>query len=405
MKYIHHIQMKKSLSLLCKEYIQKITNSIQKKIAYQQNKSLSPYSKIFGFFHHLSKAGTITEPIDARLRIHLSRLSATNDSSVNQTHRFPIFFKNVKLLLLCIIGVIQMHAQADSIRIEKIIQSDWAAYIHIPEKNEKYPAIITLGGAEGGLSFSEVEANDMVEEGFVVMRLGYFKYTASTRKQKLSEIRIEKVQEAIQWLKQQPSVDSSKISLLGISKGAELALCVASLTPDIKAVVAHVPSHVVWYGLGKMKGLHRSSWSYKGQPLPFVPYAKPKSGWFTKRIAEFYEAGLEAHTEKIAPAAIPVENMKCPVLLTSGGLDDIWPSALMAKEIEKRLHENNFQYDVKRINFPDAGHGLFGKLPDQNDQEAMQKLASGGGTPLANYNARQETWKVTFEFLRRNLNG
>jgi uncharacterized protein len=308
------------------------------------------------------------------------------------------------LLFISMTAAMQVHASADSIRIEKIIQSDWAAYIHIPAHNAKYPAVITLGGAEGGLSFSEDEANKMVKEGFVIMRLGYFKYTASTMKQKLEEIRIEKVQEAIQWLKKYSEVDSNKIALLGISKGSELALSVAALTPDVKAVVAHVPSHVVWYGLGKMKGLKKSSWSYQGQPLSFLPYSKPKSGWFTKRIAEFYEAGLSAYPDKIAEAIIPVEKISCPILLTSGGKDDIWPSAFMARQIESRLKENNFQFEIQHLTFPEAGHGLFGELPNREDTSAFANLASGGGTAQANYEAREKTWAETFSFLRKQLN-
>jgi dienelactone hydrolase len=263
------------------------------------------------------------------------------------------------------------------------------------------PVIVTLGGTEGGLSFTEQEANVMVREGFIVMRLGYFKYSKSTMKQTLKELRIEKVFEAIDWVKRFPEVDSARIALLGISKGAELALLVASKSTSIKAVAAHVPSHVVWYGIGDWKGLNKSSWTWQGEPMAFLPYGKPKSGWFTKRIAEFYESGLESYPEKIPPALIPVENISGPVLVSSGGKDDIWPSAFMAHELEKRLRLNGFPFEVQHLHFPEAGHGIFGLLPDQKDDKAMKSLAEGGGSSMANYEARKQTWQQTFSFFRR----
>lgn len=293
-------------------------------------------------------------------------------------------------------------AQAsDTIRIEKVMQSDWAAYVHFPATQTPLPAIITLGGAEGGLSFTKEEANLMVDEGFVVMRLGYFKYSEGTEEQILKEIRIEKVLEAIDWLKKNPSVDSTKIALLGVSKGAELALLVASKTKSVKAVAAHVPSHVVWYGMGKWKGLNKSSWTWQGAPLAFLPYAKPASGWFTDRIAEFYEAGLKEYPEQIPPAIIPVENISGPILLSSGGKDDIWPSAYMAHELEKRLQTQGFLFEVRHLHFPEAGHGIFGLLPDQSDEESMRSLAFGGGSSTANYQARSQTWQETFLFFKK----
>jgi len=305
------------------------------------------------------------------------------------------------IMLLLAVLTSQALKASDSIRIEKVIRSDWGAYIHFPASQKPLPIIITLGGAEGGLSFIEEEANAMAREGFVVMRLGYFKYSKSTLEETLNEIRVEKVFEAIDYIVKSPFVDPSKIALIGVSKGAELALLVGSKNSSVKAVVAHLPSHVVWYGMGKQKGLNKSSWTYEGKPLPFVPYGKPKSGWFTKRIAEFYEAGLEKNADRVPSAIIEVEKISGPVLLSSGAKDAIWPSSFMANEIENRLKSKSFPFEVKHLHFPEAGHGIFGILPDVNDEKAMNQLADGGGGVQANYRAREQTWIETFLFLKK----
>jgi len=311
----------------------------------------------------------------------------------------------IQVLALSISILISFNLKAsDTTKVEKIIKPDWGAYLHIPPTQKPLPVIITLGGSEGGLSFIKEEADLMVKEGFIVMRFGYFKFSKTTMKQTLKELRIEKVMEAIDLLKKNPLVDSSKIAILGISKGAELGLIVASKTKSVKVVAAHLPSHVVWYGMGTWKGLNKSSWTWQGEPMAFVPYAKPKSGWFTRRIAEFYEAGMETYTDRIPPATIKVEKINGPILLSSGGKDDIWPSSVMAFEIEKRLKTKQFPFEVKHLHFPNAGHGLFGLLPDQNDEKSMSSLAGGGGSSIENYNARKQTWDETFSFIKKALN-
>ena len=312
--------------------------------------------------------------------------------------------KRIPLVLgFFLLGLSRSAFATDTIRIEKLLREDWGAYVHFPPVSQPLPAIVTLGGSEGGLSFSREEADSMAREGFVVMRLGYFKFSKSTMSQILKEIRVEKVFDAIQWLKQQPGVDSNRIGLMGISKGAELALVVASKNNSIKAVAAHVPSHVVWYGLGERIGLNASSWTWEGKPMAFVPSSKPKSGWFTKRIAEFYEAGLEKHADKIPAATIPVEQIAGPVLLTSGAKDDIWPSGLMAAAVMQRLEQQKFPYAFRHLSYPEAGHAVFGELPDQADKKGMEALAFGGGTPTGNYEARKQSWQETMAFFRKAL--
>lgn len=135
----------------------------------------------------------------------------------------------------------------------------------------------------------------------------------------------------------------------------------------------------------------------------FLPYSKPKSGWFTKRIAEFYEAGTDRYPKKIRPATIAVENISGPIFLSPGSKDDIWPTAFMASEIEKWLQTTGFSFEIKHLHFAEAGHAIFGLLPAQHDEQSMNAVASGGGTTIDNHNARKQTWIETFAFFKKDL--
>ena len=73
------------------------------------------------------------------------------------------------------------------------------------------------------------------------------------------------------------------IGVWGASKGSELALLAASLFGDIKAVVAKSASAYVFEGIGEEMGkVHKSSWTWKGEGVPFVPLE------FTMRIGASY---------------------------------------------------------------------------------------------------------------------
>ncbi|MDT7933069.1 MAG: acyl-CoA thioester hydrolase/BAAT C-terminal domain-containing protein [Sphingomonadaceae bacterium] len=74
-----------------------------------------------------------------------------------------------------------------------------------------------------------------------------------------------------EWLKAQPEADANRIGLWGASKGAEFALIAASRYDWVKAVVAVVPSDVVWEGWGG-SGPATASFAFDGRPLAFEPY-------------------------------------------------------------------------------------------------------------------------------------
>ncbi|MFF9347845.1 hypothetical protein [Streptomyces sp. NPDC014734] len=67
-----------------------------------------------------------------------------------------------------------------------------------------------------------------------------------------------------------------RIGVLGSSKGAEAALHLSVLLPGVDAVVALSPTSPTWANVGPghdgRDRPYRSSWTWRGEPLPFVPY-------------------------------------------------------------------------------------------------------------------------------------
>jgi hypothetical protein len=145
---------------------------------------------------------------------------------------------------------------------------------------------------------------------YAALALAYFAADALPRN--LERVPLETVDRAVEWLRKQPTVDPNRIAIVGVSKGAELALLSASRNPRIKAVVAIAPSSVVFQNLGRGRA-STSSWTSGGADVPFAPFIQSDAFDKTRRLVDLYEASLE-----VAPPAarIPVERISGPILLT-----------------------------------------------------------------------------------------
>ena len=255
-------------------------------------------------------------------------------------------------------------------------------------------AVIVLGGSEGGLGGSRGLARHLADEGFGAIAVSYFGEAGQLPK--LDQIPIEPVGRALAWLQARPEIHGP-IAVMGISKGAELALLTASREPEIKAVVVGVPSSVVWAGIDMAGGPVGSSWTANGQPLTYTHYDLSKG--FTG-VFNLYNDSLTAAP---AEARIPVETIQGPVMMVSGQADSLWPSSRMANEVEERLKEHHFAYPVVNIAYPDVGHAAFG-IPVAPDAPGLERATYLGGTLPGLVAARADGWPRILAFLRTALN-
>lgn len=266
-------------------------------------------------------------------------------------------------------------------------------YVSTELKGAKMPAMIVLGGSEGGLGAGAAhDAQLIASHGYVVLQLAYF--DAPGLPKELGLIPLEYFKTAIDWLRAQPGVDSQRLGIEGTSIGGEVALVVASHFPEIKAVAAAVPSSVVWPGISHTSASPPSTFTLTGNPLPDLPY-----GWSgpSTSIFDLYAKGLAAigaHRDAI----IPVERINGPVILVCGEKDTIWPSCLMSDQIARRLKAHGFKYAVKQLKYPEAGHAVFGP-PEPQGSDRIPKLAALGGTGEGNQAARLDDWPKVMAFM------
>lgn len=110
-----------------------------------------------------------------------------------------------------------------------------------PAEIDSCPGVILLHGASGWRAVLAELAADMADSGFVVLALDYYAEAGATA---IGSARLEKwpeyqeaVRRAVAYMDSMPAVSGRPVGLVGFSRGAFLAVSVASSLPSVGAVV------------------------------------------------------------------------------------------------------------------------------------------------------------------------
>ncbi len=231
-----------------------------------------------------------------------------------------------------------------------------------PASEDTPPLVVLLGGSDGGIWFGRI-AQDFIGRGVSTAGLSYFGHDGQS--DHLVERPLEPIANALAALRSSRGAPRRCMALVGVSKGGELALVLASyqdelaaadLLPIADAYVAAVPSHVVWQAPHATLRI-RSSWSLGGDPMAFVPFR-----WLSPNLTDVFFNRLEvgeflsdslSNQDAVDAAAIPVERIAQPTLLIAGRHDRMWPSLAMsqaAMDRAERLNPNTpLQLDVREL--------------------------------------------------------
>nr|WP_284698541.1 alpha/beta fold hydrolase [Thermomonas mangrovi] len=217
------------------------------------------------------------------------------------------------------------------------------------------PLLVGLGGSEGGNPWAserwKEQRERFLDQGYALLALGYFGTPNSP--EHLDRISLDGVHAAIMEAARDPRVDGRCIAVIGGSRGAELALLLASHYPEIRAVVAIVPGSAVFPAL--TDAMTTSGFSLRDQPLPFVPMtwaATPHL--FTGDLRAAF-ATMMRDTAAMQRAAIRVERIDGPVQFVSAAKDEMWPSKEMADAMMRRLQAHGFRHPAEHVVVP-GGH-------------------------------------------------
>ncbi len=175
------------------------------------------------------------------------------------------------------------------------------------------------------------------------------------------EIPLEYFAEGIAWLKSQVSVLGDRVAIVGASRGGELSLLLGSVFPDeIAAVVAKVPSGVIWGGIGREAKPDAVAWTYEGRAVAPLAGEESEGNELPRRdgaivlTPAFEERLASASAQELANATIPIERFGGPVLLLSGEDDAMWPSVALSEIVVERGVAAG-QLEIRHLHYRDAG--------------------------------------------------
>lgn len=277
------------------------------------------------------------------------------------------------------------------------------AEFYVPDHRGKLPALVLIGGSEGGIGSVSRLAADFSKHGYAVLALAYWAETGLP--QTLESVPLEYFDQATAWLKARPEVNPKAIGAIGISRGSEAVLLLASRNPDIRAVGAFSPSSVVWQGLNFQNPMSmKAAWTLGGKDVPFARPAGEayRANAALKPMFELVMAEADRHPE----TAIPVEKIRGPILLISGKADNLWPSETFARRIEARLKARRFRYPVTHLSYDGAGHAVFAGDPASpplvRRATAPADIVLGGDGP-SDARAWADDWPKTLAFFDHAL--
>uniref|UniRef100_A0A2K5Z9T5 BAAT/Acyl-CoA thioester hydrolase C-terminal domain-containing protein n=1 Tax=Mandrillus leucophaeus TaxID=9568 RepID=A0A2K5Z9T5_MANLE len=256
-----------------------------------------------------------------------------------------------------------------------------------------FPGIVDMFGTGGGLL--EYRASLLAGKGFAVLALAYYNYEDLPKTMDI--LHLEYFEEAVNYLLSHPEVKGPGVGLLGVSKGGELCLSMASFLKGITAAV------IINGSVANVGGtLH-----YKGETLPPVGVNRnrikvTKDGYAD--IVDVLNSPLEGPDQK---SFIPVERAESTFLFLVGQDDHNWKSEFYANEACKRLQAHG-RRKPQIICYAGAGHYIeppYFPLCRASLHALVGSAIIFGGEPRAHAMAQVDAWKQLQTFFHKHLGG
>ncbi|NXH75417.1 ACOT1 thioesterase, partial [Hydrobates tethys] len=265
------------------------------------------------------------------------------------------------------------------------------ATLFLPPGPGPFPGLIDLYGSGGGLV--EYRASLLASRGFVTLALAYMAFEDLPAMPEILELGY--FEEAVNFLQKQQQVKDTGIGVLGLSKGADLALSMATFLPGVKAAVS-------------ISGIGFNSFI----PLRGDGFTVPPHPYDLGRVKTSDESGLVDFSDILDdhrdPATwdcqIPMERSSAKFLFLSGLDDTNWKSDLCCRDAVQRLQR--YGREVEFCSYPGAGHLLeppYLPLCQASIHKVFGVFVSWGGQWREHAKAQEDAWHRIQAFFRRHL--
>ncbi|XP_062973751.1 acyl-coenzyme A thioesterase 1-like [Elgaria multicarinata webbii] len=280
---------------------------------------------------------------------------------------------------------------AEGVQRFEVREGRLKATLFLPPGPGPFPGLIDLYGSGGGLV--EYRASLLASRGFVTLALAYLAFEDIPAFPEYLEL--DYFGEAVEFLKKQPQVKSTGIGVLGLSKGSDLALALATFWPGIRAAVS-----ISGLGVNSFTALRVGELT-----IPAHPYNLEKlKAIGDSGTVDFSEIMEDPRDPSTWQCRIPVEQSLSKFLFLSGQDDRNWQSELYCQEAVRCLQQN--RRHVEFYCYPGAGHLLeppYLPLCHSSFHKLFQFVMLWGGKPREHAKAQEDAWQRILAFFRQHL--
>lgn len=298
-----------------------------------------------------------------------------------------------------------MEYMARGVMRQEIADGGLQALLFEPPGKGPFPAVVYLTGSNGAIE--ERTPALLASQGFAVLSVAYFGRDGLPPN--LMHVPLEYFRDAMDFMRSR--YNAERVALSGLSRGAEAALLVASSFPDrVAAVVAGVPSNVVWAGCCGADNAFGASWTLAGEAILGAPLnveeLPPVDA--VDRSPSYRRVYLDAMRHPNEEFVIPVEHIGAPIMLISAEADEVWPSSITAAALVRRLAQHDYPHAVEHRHTPGAGHGIVwanpvSSLADEYFHPMMGSLIRVGGNPEGNAMGARDAYSAQLHFLQKTM--
>ncbi|XP_069999582.1 acyl-coenzyme A thioesterase 1-like isoform X2 [Penaeus vannamei] len=260
--------------------------------------------------------------------------------------------------------------------------------LFLPAGEGPFPGVVDMFGTAGGLL--EYRSAQLASRGIAALSLAFFAYDDLPKT--LEEFNISYFEEAVEFLLKHEKIMKPHVGAVGVSKGGDLVLSLATYIPEVKAGV--------W--INGCNSNVQSALKLRDSVLPGLEFDFGK--------IEIVNGSMDCfeilHNPLDYPETIiPIEKADADFLFLVGNGDRNWKSVMYCDQAIERLKK------AGRKNYEVHSYELAGHLIEPPYSpfclSSYHKLISGpilwGGVSKPHICAQEEAWETMIAFLFKNL--
>ncbi|XP_054246373.1 acyl-coenzyme A amino acid N-acyltransferase 2-like [Indicator indicator] len=260
--------------------------------------------------------------------------------------------------------------------------------LFLPPGAGPFPGVIDLFGGAGGLI--EFRAGLLASRGFAVLALAFFAYDDLPRT--MAQLDLSYFEEAAEMLLRHPQVRGPGLGVVGVSKGAEVALAMATFLPQVVATV--------W--INGTASLHGNPLVYKDLLIPAIPYSIERVIFTELGAMDNLAVFDDPQDPAYSTSAIPTEKIRGKVLFVVGEADRSINSKLFAQLAMARMAPGS----CRLLSYPGAGHLIEppgSPLCSMSSIQGTPRPVLWGGEAQPHARAQEHSWQEIVRFLELHL--